>query len=114
MICNDRRCDEAGEFKTAVTVRCAHHGNLDTLIFQSSDTSGPFSLDRCPPFEFEAELAKELNRTSKVFDHDSNIVHPLERHVIESSNRSLMPDKGGKGYRAIIPERMPCQRGDGI
>jgi hypothetical protein len=33
------------------------HRNLDALIAQSSDTSGPFSFDRRSPFELEAELA---------------------------------------------------------
>src|SRR5690349_5603844 len=64
-----------------MAVRCAHHGNLDTLIAQSGDTSGPFSFDRGPPFELEAEFAKEINRPSEVFDDDSYVVHPLERHV---------------------------------
>jgi hypothetical protein len=30
------------------------------LIAQSGDMSGPFSFDRGPPFEFEAELEKEI------------------------------------------------------
>jgi hypothetical protein len=64
-----------------VAVRRAHHGNLDALIAQSSDTSGPFSLDRGPPFELEAELSKEINRRSEVIDDDSYVVHPFERHV---------------------------------
>jgi hypothetical protein len=51
------------------------------LIAQPSNTSGPFSFDRGPPFELEAELAKEIDRTSEVFDDDSYVVHPLERHV---------------------------------
>jgi hypothetical protein len=65
----------------AVAVRRAHHGNLDALIAQSSDTSGPFSFDRGPPFELKAELAKEIYRPSEVFNDDSYVVHPLERHV---------------------------------
>ena len=72
MICDDTRREEAGELEPAVAVRCAHHGNLDTLIAQSSDTSGPFSFDRGPPFELEAEFAKEINRSSEVFDDDSS------------------------------------------
>src|SRR5690242_20208350 len=48
---------------------------------QSSDSSGPFSFDRGPPFELEAEFAKEINRPSEVFDDDPYVVHPLERHV---------------------------------
>src|SRR5215467_2244201 len=81
MIRDDRRCEEAGELEPAVAVRRAHDGNLDALIAQSSDTSGPFSFDRGPPFELEAELAKEINRRSEVFDDDSYVVHPFERHV---------------------------------
>jgi hypothetical protein len=81
VIRDDRRREEAGELKPAVAVRCAHHGNLDTLIAQSSDTSGPFSFDRGPPFELKAELAKEINRPFEVIDDDSYVVHPFERHV---------------------------------
>ena len=51
------------------------------MIAQSSDTPGPFAFDRGPPFELEAEFAKEIHRPSEVFDDDSYVVHPLERHV---------------------------------
>ena len=64
-----------------MAVRRAHHCNLDALIAQSSDTSGPFSFDRGPPFELKAELAIEINRPSEVLDDDSYVVHPFERHV---------------------------------
>src|SRR2546423_360280 len=64
-----------------MAVRRAHHGNLDALIAQSSDTSGPFSFDRGPPFEIEAELAKETDRRFEVIDDDSYVVHPLKRHL---------------------------------
>src|SRR5579872_5494630 len=53
VIRDGRRREEAGELDPAVAVRRAHHGYLDALIAQSSDASGPFSLDRGPPFEFE-------------------------------------------------------------
>jgi len=45
-----------------LSIRRAHHGNLDLLIAQSGDTSGPFSFDCGPPFEFETKFAKEINR----------------------------------------------------
>ena len=75
-----------------MAIRRAHHGNLDALIAQSSDTSGPFSFDRGPPFELKAELAKEINRASEVIDDDPHVIHPFERHgsnlqvVVWSSN----------------------------
>src|SRR5262249_47278849 len=81
MIRNGGRREKPGEFEPAVPVRRAHHGNLDALIAQSSDTSGPFSFDRGLPFELEAELAKEINRRCEVIDDDSYVVHPFKRHV---------------------------------
>jgi hypothetical protein len=81
VICDSRRSEEAGELEPAVAVRRAHHRNLDALIALSSDASGPFSFDRGPPFELEAELAKEINRSSEVIDDDPYVVHSFERHV---------------------------------
>src|SRR5262249_37657853 len=81
MVRDWRRSEKAGELEPAVAVRRAHHGDLDALVAESSDTSGPFTFDRGQPFELEAELAKEINRRLEVIDHDSYVVHPLERHV---------------------------------
>ncbi len=81
MIRDGRRREEVGVSEPAVAVQRAHHGNLDALIARSSDTPGPFSFDRNPSFEFEAELAEEINRPSEVIDDDSYVVHPFERHV---------------------------------
>jgi len=64
-----------------VAVWWAHHGNLDVLSAQSSDTSGQFSFDCGPSFELKAEFTKEINRPSEVFDDDPAVVHSLERHV---------------------------------
>ena len=58
-----------------VVVRRAHHRNLDALIAQSSETSGPLSVDRGSLFELKAALAKKLNRRSKVIDDDSYVIH---------------------------------------
>src|SRR5215813_2038797 len=80
MIGDDRRREEPGELQPAVAVRRAHHGNLNALIAQPSNTSGPFSFDRGPPFEIEAELAKEFDRRCEVIDDDSYVVHSFKRH----------------------------------
>jgi len=82
VIRDGRRREEPREFEPAVAVRRAHHGNLDTPIAQSSDTSGPLSFDRGTPFEVEAELAKESDRRFEVIDDDSHVVHPSKRHVL--------------------------------
>src|SRR5581483_9619506 len=78
---NHRRHEKSRELEAPVAVGRAHHGNLDALIAQSGDTSGPFSFERGPPFQIEAELAKEIDRRVEVFDDDSDVVQPFDRHV---------------------------------
>jgi hypothetical protein len=81
MIREDRRRQKAGELEAPVAIRRAHHRNFDALIAQSGDTSGPFSFNRGPAFELEAELAKEIDRRCEVLDDDAYVVHPFERHA---------------------------------
>ena len=64
-----------------MAVRRAHHSDLDALIAQPGDTSCPFSFDRGPPFELEAELSKEIYCPPEVIDYDPYVVHAFERHV---------------------------------
>src|SRR4029079_6319259 len=75
------RREKTGEPEPAVAVGSAHHGNLDSLIAQSGDTSCPFSFDRGPAFELEADVAKEINRRCEVIDDYSYIVHPFKPHI---------------------------------
>jgi hypothetical protein len=81
-----------------VAVRRAQHGNLDALIAEPRDTSGPFSFDRGPPFELEAELAKELNRRCEVIDDDAYVIHPFERHA--SNLQTVLSSDNGRGLTA--------------
>lgn len=87
VIRHDRRSDKARELKPAVTIRRAHHGHFDALIAQSSHTPGPFSFDRGPPFELEAELLKEFNRCREVVNDDPHVVHSFDCHGL-----SLFPN----------------------
>src|SRR5215471_19010358 len=97
MIRDDRRREEPGELQPAVAVRRAHHGNLNALIAQPSNTSGPFSFDRGPPFEIEAELAKEFDRGCEVIDDDSYVVHSFKRHI-SSLKGGVYSDNEPCGY----------------
>jgi len=47
------------ELKAAVAVGSDHHGDLDALITQSSDTSGPFSFNHRSPFKRQARLVEK-------------------------------------------------------
>ena len=80
MICDGRRCEEAGKFETTVAIRRTHCSNLDALTGQAGDTSRPFFFDRAT-FEFETDLSKKIYCPFEVLDDDSYVVHPLERHM---------------------------------
>src|ERR671919_1729389 len=97
MIRDGRWREKPGELEPAVAVRRAHHGNLHALIAQSSDTSGPFSFDRGLPFEIQAELAKEIDRRGEVIDDDSDVVHPLKRHI-SNLQGGVYSDNAPSGY----------------
>jgi len=86
VIRDGRRREEAGKLEAAVAVRGAHHGNLNALIAEASHASSPFPFDRGPPFELEAELAKEINHLSEIFDDYTYIIHPFERHESDTPN----------------------------
>src|SRR5918995_2960211 len=90
VICHHRRRKKARELEAAVAVRRAHHGNLDALVAQSSDTSRPFSFDHGSPFELEAELEKEINRRCEVVDDNAYVVHPFKRHGCTLQDRRLL------------------------
>ena len=86
---------------------------LDDFAYElRSDTSGSFSFDRGPPFELEAELAKEINCPSEVIDDDSYVVHTFERHVfnlqgvVESNNGLFLQRRSTtrRGAREIARE----------
>src|SRR5262249_18556561 len=67
---------------------------------------GPFAFDRGPPFQLEAEFAKEIDRRSEVFDDDADVVHPLERHVSNLQGQRI--PRGGLNRRPPS-ERMAFQ-----
>jgi hypothetical protein len=50
VISHHRWLEKARELKPAVAVWRAHHGNLDTLVAQSSDAPSPLSFHHGSPF----------------------------------------------------------------
>ena len=80
MICDGRRCEEAGELETTMAIRRTHRSDLDALTGQAGDTS-PHSPSIVTPFELETELSKKIYYLFEVLDDDSYVVHPFERHV---------------------------------
>ena len=59
MIGDYRRGEKTRELEAAVAVGGDQHGNLDALIAQSSDASGPFSVNDGSSFKRQAKLGEE-------------------------------------------------------
>ncbi|MND09034.1 hypothetical protein D3C83_320670 [compost metagenome] len=58
-----------------MTVGRDHHGDLDALVAESGDASGPFSFDPGSSFELHPELGEEGDRLIEGFHHDADVVH---------------------------------------
>src|ERR671911_1855703 len=92
VICDNVRREKVREFEPAVAVRRAHHGGLDALVAEGSDTPCPLPFDVGSPLEFEAEFAEELDRAGEVLDDDADIVHP-ESHLASLWEQQHRDDK---------------------
>jgi hypothetical protein len=81
VIGDHRRREKSRKLEAAVTVRRAHHCDLDALVAQPGNASCPFSFDRGSPFELESELDEKSDGSIEGFHHDADVVHPLKRHA---------------------------------
>src|SRR6185295_3394582 len=79
-----------------MAVRRTHHGDLDTLLRESSDAPCPLSFDRRSPFELEAELGEERDSGIEGFHHDADVVHPRKRHAAHCSSCSRLDTSAGR------------------
>src|SRR5260221_3365529 len=93
VIGDHRRRDETGHLEPAVTVRRTHHGNLDAHVAQSSDAICPISFDSGTPLELETKFGEELNGCIKVFHHDADVVHTLDRHDVSLASNVLVSSR---------------------
>jgi len=107
VIGDHRRREKSRELETAVAVRRAHHGDLDTLLAESGNAARPLSFCHGLAFELQAEGAKELNRRLEVLDDDSYVVHPLNRHAREVYGRQVV----GLTLRLAVASHKPAGSG---
>jgi hypothetical protein len=61
--------------KAAVAVGSDHHGDLDALMTQSSDASGPFSFNHGSPLKRQAKRGEKRDGIIERFHRDADIVH---------------------------------------
>jgi hypothetical protein len=75
MIGDYRWGKKSRNLESAVTVGSDHHGDLDALITQSSDASGPFSFNHGSPLKRQAKLGEKRDGVIEGFHRDADIVH---------------------------------------
>jgi len=65
-----------------MAVRRDHHGDLDALGPESGNAPSPFSFDEGTAFESQAKLGEKRDCGIERFDHNADVVHPLNTHVV--------------------------------
>src|SRR5437762_4029940 len=78
-----RRRVELRQLNPAVAVRGPHHGDVGTDAVQPDDAVHPTPLDRRLAFQLHTEFGEERFGSLEVVDNDENVVHPLNRHILE-------------------------------
>src|SRR5262245_25421057 len=79
-----RRRVELIQLEPTLAVRGPHHRNLASNVLEPNDTVYPTALDGHLALQLHAKFDKEGLRSLEVLDHDENVVHSFERHVLPS------------------------------
>src|SRR5919106_6817810 len=75
---------ELRQLEPAVTVGRPHECDLDSNLIESDDAVHPVALDGCrATVQLHAELDEEGDSSFEVVDDDTDMVHPLDRHVAD-------------------------------
>src|SRR5262252_1560163 len=79
-----RRRVELVQLNPTVAVRGPHHRNLASNVLEPNDTIHPTPLDGHLALQLHTKFDEECLRSLEVLDHDENVVHSFERHVLPS------------------------------
>ena len=80
-----RRGVEFRQLESSVAVRGLQHRDLCPDAVEPHDAVHPAALDRPLAQQLESELDEELGCGREVVDHDADVLHPLERHVLDGN-----------------------------
>src|SRR5947208_531661 len=69
-----RRREESRELEPTVAVWSNQHGDLDALVYQSGDASGPVAFYHGATFELQADLRKKCNGGVEGLHHDAHVI----------------------------------------
>jgi hypothetical protein len=75
------------QLQLAVAVRGPHHHDVAPDAVESDGAVREQAFDLRLAFHLHAELGEERDGGIQVFDHDGDVVHPLNGHVSEHRQR---------------------------
>jgi hypothetical protein len=78
---------ELRQLESSVAVRSLHHRNLRPYALEPDDAVHPATFDGPLALQHESELGEELSRGREVVNHDADVIHPLDRHVLDGKTR---------------------------
>jgi hypothetical protein len=76
---------ELVQLESSVAVRSLQHRNLRPDALEPHDAVHPAALDGPLALELESELGEELSRGREVVNHDADVLHPLDRQVLDGT-----------------------------
>jgi hypothetical protein len=82
---------ELRQLESSVAVRSLHHRNLRPYALEPHDAIHPAALDGPLALQLESELDEELGRGREVVNDDADVLHPLDRHVLDGKDARLEP-----------------------
>ena len=83
-----RRRVELRQLDSCLAVRRLQHRDVRPYALEPHDAIHPAALDGPLALQLESELDEELDRGREVVDHDADVVHPLDRHLLDGKHRS--------------------------
>ena len=85
-----RRRVELRQLESSVAVRGLQHRDLCPDAVEPHDAVHPAALYRPLALQLEAEFDEELGCGREVVNHDADVLHPLDRHVLYYNPRSAL------------------------
>src|SRR3989442_9722306 len=85
-----RRGVKLRQLEPSVAVRGLHHHNLRPDALEPHHAVHPIALDRPLALQLESELDEERRRGREVVYHDAHVVHALDRHGLDDSDRTAL------------------------
>ncbi len=88
-----------------MAVRGLQHGDLRPDAVEPHDAVHPAALDRPLTLQLESEFDEELDCGREVVNHDADVVHPSDRHVLDGTESRLEPRR--RAGKAPTPSSSP-------